>query len=128
VAASKKDPEAKAEKAPAVPVRVDNSNARSDKDAYEGGAVKVVAGDHGGAVGVFQSVSDYADDGYPENVLVSFTDPVYHTQLAVLPYADVVPATYVEPDAKAAKYAADEAQARVMTPDQPAAQTADTEN
>ena len=109
--------------ATAPPVRVDNHSARSDKDAYEGHAVRVLTGDHEGAKGVFQSVATYADDGYPEEIVVHFTDPAYHAELAVLAYADVVPANYAEPDDEAAQHAEEEADARVIENDAPVEQT-----
>ena len=114
---------------PVYPVRVDNRSARSDKDAYEGGHVKVVSGEHEGAKGVFQSVAEYGDDGYPKTIVVNFTDVAYTAQSAAVPYADVVPAAYLEPDDEAAQYAAEQAEARVMQmqPDEPAQQLASDE-
>jgi hypothetical protein len=108
-----------------VPVRVDNSNARSDKDAYEGHFVRVVEGDHAGAVGVFQSVEDYADDGYPDHIVVKFTDPAYDAELAVLHYNEVVPRDYKEgqgdpQEAEAAAQAV--AEERYIEVDKPAQQ------
>lgn len=123
-----KNADTTASKGPAAtPVRVDNRNARSDKDAYEGSFVKVVAGDHEGSVGIFQSVAEYnTDDGYPEKIVVKFTDPAYNAELATVDYADVVPRDYKEPPAEPKEGEETEADRRIMqaAPDPKAEQLA----
>ena len=111
-----------AQAASATPVRVDNKSRRSDKDGLEGHFVRVVTGEHEGSVGVFQSVESYnTDDGYPDQIIVKFTDPAYDAELAVLPYADVVPKDYKEGsgDPQEAEAAAEE---RYIERDAPAQQ------
>lgn len=110
----------------ATPVRVDNRNARSDKDAYEGSFVKVIAGDHEGAEGVFQQVASYnTDDGYPDQIVVKFTaDPAHAAELATVNYSDVVPRDYTEPPKEPKDGEESEAERRYIqtAPDAPAEQ------
>jgi hypothetical protein len=98
---------------PVYPVRVDNLTSRSDADALEGGQVKVLSGDHQGAKGVFDSVVEYGNDGYPTRVLVVFTDPAYKSGREVFDYGDIAPVDY-NPDDSYAEEQAKEAENRVI--------------
>jgi len=66
---------------------VDNFNARSDDDAYTGGFVDVVAGEHQGVYGQYVDTVEWGDDGYPTSVLVRPRDA--DANLLVVDYADV---------------------------------------
>lgn len=77
---------------PVQPVKVDGRNRRDGEDALEGHFCKVVKGEHEGRVGVFDSVLNYAKDGYPERILFVTRDD--KAEALPVDYADVRATSY----------------------------------
>jgi hypothetical protein len=78
----------------ARPVKVDQSNRRSDSDALEGAFCKMVAGPNNGQTGIYRQIVTYdsAGTGYPLTVVVAVTKPYPVAALTVQNYADITPA------------------------------------
>jgi hypothetical protein len=73
---------------PADPrIVVDGTNRKHFDDGLNGHFVKVLAGEHKGRVGAFIQTLSYADDGYPEEILVRSRDA--DNILFGVPYEDV---------------------------------------
>jgi hypothetical protein len=74
-----------------VPVHVDSTTARSDKDALVGQFARVESGKHQGRYGVFDTVAEYdKKDGYPKTVILVTRDE--HAERLVVNYSDLRPA------------------------------------
>ena len=73
------------------PVHVDQYTRRSDDDVLAGHMLKVVSGDHAGEQAAFVKVDRYGPDGYPERIVVRFTNARYSHEYAGVDYADVRP-------------------------------------
>jgi len=76
------------------PVRVDNQTRRSDADALEGSAVKVLSGEHENQIGVFTKVLEHGDDGYPTRILLRFQDATYSHEFGSEDYSNVRPVNH----------------------------------
>lgn len=72
---------------------VDNWSSRGDHEAFHGGWVDVVGGEHVGRFGHFAEVARVGSDGYPETIWVRTRDA--DNLLLEVPYSDVRPSSGV---------------------------------